>query len=354
MAETTEANATSNGTGSVPDQTSKIDAAMDKVWAGEPEPAPEAKPEPEKVAESEQPNPDAEATPADAQTEPEQAIAESVTEPDAATEEVEQGDPLTPEEENLLRRQKASEDDIAAFRAMKVAQRNILLKPLRAAQHKLDTIFGMTKEAREAAIGRERQQLEGVPEQPTATVDKAVRDRLAPDANALSEFAKVNSLDEASVKKLLDSVTEKQAAYITELERDRQARAQAEQMQRVDSAAAEARVALVKEFPRMATDSEYAAIVNDPVTVAVFTAKVNGGVPVGQAMREAFKQQATLRYLPEITQKRQAAVKADRDKAVKNTPERTTASRGAEQKSPRPKNVDDAMAMVEAEMRGES
>lgn len=326
-----------------------VDAAMDAVLNGT-----DAKPA-EAPAKTEETAPAAEPT---TTTEPEGDATVQPEAPETATTDAvatPQAEPLSPQDEFLLRRNGMKDADIEAYQKAGPDQRNQLWKEaLTRAQHKLNTIYGMTQEQRDQAVAQERQQQQPPTAQRDDAIAKAVRSRLAPDKAVVDEFASKNSLDPESTKKLVDSLSEKTAAYFAEQEAERQTRTQSEQGARLESAKNESRAVLTKEFPKLAQDSEFNAIWGDPKTAALFTANLQSGQDVGPALREAIKERATLRYLPDLQLKRQAAVDKDRQTAIKNTAEPTTRTlaRGADRPSARPKNVDEAMAMVEAEIKG--
>lgn len=259
--------------------------------------------------------------------------------------------PLTPEEVNLLRRSRATEEEIEGYASIPVAQRNLLLAPLRKQQANLDRLFGLPKEQRDAALERERQ---GNTE-PEAKEDRAtaeIRQKLVPDVAQLEKFAKANGLDLDSVKELAGTLMQAPAAVIAELERRDQSRARETQIASLRAAGDKTRAQLTKTFPKLGDDAEFAKLVQSPDFNGLYRVHIDSGLGVAEAVERAMRSAAVLRYQAEIQQRnRQYAEGATRQ--ARATAEPTSKPRGQPEAPKRPKNVDEAMEMSASSLRGE-
>lgn len=258
--------------------------------------------------------------------------------------------PLTPEEVTLLRRSKATEEQIAAYASVPVSQRNVLLAPLRNQAANLDRLFGLPKEQREAALEKERQVNTDQPREDRALAE--IRQKLVPDSEKLEAFAKANGLDIDSVKDLAATLMTAPAQVIAELERRDQSRAHGERVAQLKSAGDKTRAELVKPFPKLQDDAEYRALVMDDDFKGLYSAYVDSGLDVRESVSRAMRKAATLRYQTDIQQRSRQASPAATAQA-RATAEPTRKPRGQPEPQQRPRNVDEAMDRVAVEMKGE-
>jgi hypothetical protein len=312
-----------------------LDAVMDAVF-DEAETPEQTEPKQEEAAVDESAATEEDAEPAEA------TPAASEPAPQTAT-----GDPLTPEEELLLRRNGVGDAEMDAFRQLTVAQRNLLLRPARAAQQKLDHLYGLPKDERERALS-ELRQTSNQPNVQQDEVTKQVRQRLMPDRETLESFAADSGISDEAVEKLVGAITQKQAAYLAEIESERQSRAHTERASAFQTAVLEAKGELSKTFPKLAEDSELTAILNEPETFALWQAKASIGKSVGTAIKEALKERASVRYINDLQQQTKTKLEQDHKRAVRQTAEPTAKSmnRGSTAPRPKPRNVDEAMDSV--------
>jgi alpha-D-ribose 1-methylphosphonate 5-triphosphate synthase subunit PhnG len=274
-----------------------------------------------------------------------QPESEAQTEPDAATP---QGDPFTPEEETLLRRSQATAEDIEYYRSLTVTQRNRALNPLRNSVRNTDRLYGLSPEERNREIERTRSEASSSTRESTGghavqkiTPDKAKLNALAESLGITAEAA------EALAETLLEPVNQREA----QREQERQNAAQSDWSRRVDDAARSAHTEIAKTFPKLKESAAFEALLAEPETFAVFRAKVETGVDVGKAMLDAARERATVKFLPEINQKRAEAKAHDKAKVTKQTAEPTSKhlTRGPATGQPRVKNLDEAHALILAD-----
>lgn len=314
-------------------------ASVEAGTAPEPEPEPD---EPEKTNATvvDPTEADAEDTPeGDAETQPEP---EATTEPDPAPQE---GHPFTPEEEQLLRRSKATAEDVEYFRGLTVEQRNRALSPLRNAVRNTDRLYGMKPEERERAIeaertgtttpGHESKAGNAAPKiEPDRTKAKALAEKLGITEEAVLEIAEL----------ALDPIRQRDAA----IEADRATASQQQWASQVDSAARAAHTELAKSFPKLKDQAVFAALLDEDETVGLFQAKVRRGIDVKQAMSEAVRERATVKYLPEIQSQRQQERQASKQKAIQSTaePTGTALKRAGPKAAPTVRSLDEAHDLV--------
>jgi hypothetical protein len=312
------------------------DQAMDKVFATET--APET---PAPVTEPETP---AEPQPADAPGSPAEPADTSIT-----PTEPEPGDPFVPEEEHLLKRRRATADQIAYFRGLTVSQRNIALAPLRETQLELDRLFSLPRDKREAAIRQAREQQYG--QDPDTGPETPQAQKPAVDPAVIKEFAEASGLDEAIVRKLAENIAGTQAQDIADFKADRQKRDQDTAVARLNSAALEARTKLTKEIPGLSQDAKYNELINHPDAMALFHVRRQQGKDEATAMYEAWKFVAPQLNLPSTAQTRLQTERQQAAKLAKNTPEPTSKGlgRGANAPGTKPKGLDAVAAALFAD-----
>lgn len=325
MAEQEGPKATEAPVGNAPSQPSPLEAVLEATWA-----KPEFGSPPKDEGKQEQVEPKEES--AEAETTVEETAVEQPVEPaegaetqeaDADGEKPEQAvHALTPEEENLLRRQKATAEEIAQWAKIPVAERNKLLRPAREAQRKLDELFGMSRDKREAAIKRELGVGEQTEDQQSQIVAR-VRDRLKPDPNVIKEVAKDNGLDEKSVAKLVDSMLDKQAAMFADQEGYRHRREIQDRAAELDASLTATRAELTQKFPALKNDAEWETLQNDPMGVAMFQVLIAQGRSVGDAAKLVLNQQAAIKYLPNAMSKAKADLVSADKKVREGSPTRS-------------------------------
>lgn len=328
---------------------SLIDSASESVFS---EDKAEPKPEPKPEAPAKEPADEVEDTPAEVEPEPDAPPQEqdSTTTPAAEPDATPQGHPLTDDEEFILRRNGATDEELDSFRALTVDQRNKLLRPLRAAQHKLNTIYGMTAEERNRTVEAERKSSASMPGQISEAVQPTMP-RIEPDAGKIEAVAAALGITPEAAKQLADAILDP----IRTVESNRiQAEAKARQDEwnrTINGAVTSAHTELAKQFPRLKEIGEVNKMLAEPETEGLFAAKVKRGMDVGKAMHEALKERATLKYLPELQQQRQAARAAEKKAVLNGSAEPTNASvkRGPAVGKAKARNLDEAHEQVWAE-----
>ena len=318
-----------------------LDQVMDAVFAepqGDPEPKTElAEPAEEKSVEPEQ------------AAEPEND--ESPKEPesgDKATTKASAEYSLTPEEEHLLRRNQATADDLSFYRGLTVEQRNKALAPLRKAQADKDRFWSLPKEER-ARLSQDPQTQNGEPSAPDTT-EATLRAAIELPRGELEDIAKTEGISAESLAKLTSKqaalIAAKLAPIVKELDANRQRGAQSE----ADAAIKSSRDELAKSYGQLKDEKTWLDIVNDPETVAIAEAKLrmNGGDRT-KAIKEALTLSAKIRFSETNNTRRQRTAET-RTAALKGTSEPTGSGRGSLNKKGAPKNLDEAMDRVFADV----
>lgn len=320
-----------------------LDQVMDAVFAEAPsDPAPKtepAEPADEKSVETE---------PA---TEPESVESPKEPETDDKATATPKGPAeytLTPEEEHLLRRNQATTDDLAFYRGLTVEQRNKALAPLRKAQADKDRFWSLPKEER-ARLSQDPQNQNGEPSAPDTT-EATLRAAIELPRGELEDIAKTEGISAESLAKLTSKqaalIAAKLAPIVKELDANRQRGAQSE----ADAAIRSSRDELAKSYSQLKDDKAWSDIVNDPETVAIAEAKLrmNGGDRT-KAIRDALTLSAKIRFSETNNTRRQRTAET-RSAALKGTSEPTGSGRGSLNKKGPPKNLDEAMDRVFADV----
>lgn len=275
----------------------------------------------------------------------EQPATEDDEEPDAG--DAQQGHPFTSEEDIVLRRSQATAEDIAYFRSLTVEQRNRALNPLRNALRATDRFFGMPKEERDRAIEAAQQQTQSGRGESAAGKQPGLK--IALPAATAKELANELGVSEAAVGKLAEALLGPLQEHAARLDSERTQRDESQRAGALESAVAKFHPELARTFPKLKDKGAVQALLSEPDTYALYSARLQAGDDHGTAITAALKKAATIKYAGEISHNRTTRQEADRQKTLRGTAEPTARSKGPAPAKGKPRTLDEAHDRLMAE-----
>lgn len=276
----------------------------------------------------------------------EEVDGESEDEPDAEGGDADPAYELSEDEITLLRRQGSTQDEIDYYTRFTPEQRTRMLRPVRAAQEKLDRVYSLPPEqrqqeaeraARESQVGEPAEQKQPAP-RPSVDIDAAVKS--IADAEGISEESARTLIDTASKVAEANALASFEQRQEKESVQQAQAR-EGDEVRRV----AKALTTDVPERYSALTAQDVQDILLDPVTDGIYRAYRGQGKNVEEAMRLATDERITVRYGDRIATQKSIRRQAEAKKRRQTTPA-PSSRRQVPGASAKPESLEDAMNMA--------
>ncbi len=249
---------------------------------------------------------------------------------------------LTPEEDQLLRRNQASAEDLDFYRSLTTEQRNKALRPLRAAQSKTDKFWSQPPAERAKLSQHTDSTDSGVPEEDA--VIAAIKAELMPDESVLKAAAEKEGISLESLRSLESERSAKTARILAGERRDRIAAENRSVAAETTKALEAAHGVLSAKFSQVKDKAVFQDLCNDPIAIAAGQAELGRSGNRALAIQVGLEAAAKVRFYDDVKTQHQRDLQTRKADALKSSPERTSkTSRSAPATRKPPKDLDEAM-----------